>query len=67
MRRRRAFRPRISLGALAVDPVVEMQDTPTDRRIHLFHGGERTRASYQLEPRVVTFCVVTTDGQPPLP
>ena len=33
----------VALGPLAIDPVVEVQNTPTDRRSHAFHGVERTR------------------------
>ena len=40
---------RIALGALTIDAVVEVENTPADRRNYLFHGAERTR---QLPARV---------------
>ena len=51
-------RARIALGPFAVDPVEQMQNAPTDRRNHAFHGADRTRGGvYQCrasDPRIAS-------------
>ncbi len=64
----------VALGALAVDPVVEVENSPTDRRNDALHGSNRTRRSppalldapcdYQCESSADMVVAFNTCGHP---